>query len=104
MALKGEITSRVTMSAPFSARSAMLEVLRALAMTLWPRDRASRAMYFPNPEEAPVMNQTGVREPIVILLNARTQGLKGEKWRIIRWEGLQDLERKVTVVLYTQGR
>lgn len=56
----GAVTSRVTVSAPLAARSAILEVFRALAMTLWPRERASRAMYFSKPDEAAEMNQTGV--------------------------------------------
>lgn len=38
----------------------MRDVLRAEAMTLWPLERASRAMYLPKPLEAAVMNQTGV--------------------------------------------
>lgn len=59
------MTSRATVSAPASARSAILEVLRALAMTLWPRDRASSAMYLPKPDEAAVMNQTGPRDIVM---------------------------------------
>lgn len=54
------MTSRATVSAPASLRSAILAVLRALAMTLWPRERASKAMYLPKPELEAVMNHTGV--------------------------------------------
>jgi hypothetical protein len=43
----------------------MREVLRALAMTLWPRERASSAMNLPKPLEAAVMNHTGVWEDMV---------------------------------------
>ena len=66
---RGDVTSRATVSAPASARSAILEVLRALAMTLWPRDRASRAMYLPKPDEAAVMNQTGPRDIVMFKMD-----------------------------------
>jgi hypothetical protein len=45
--------------APAEDRSLRAEIERALAMTECPRERASRAMDFPKPAEAPVMNQTG---------------------------------------------
>lgn len=56
----GDVTSRATVEAPADARSAIREVERAEAMTRCPRERASRAMWCPKPEEAAVMNQTGV--------------------------------------------
>jgi len=34
-------------------------------MTLWPRERASRAIYLPKPLEAAVMNQTGVCDVMI---------------------------------------
>lgn len=61
----GAVTSKATVSAPASLRSAIRAVLRALAMTLWPRARASRAIYFPKPELAAVMNHIGVLFDIV---------------------------------------
>ena len=45
--------------APLLSRSCSLEELRAVATTVKPRLRASRAMPLPKPLEAAVMNQTG---------------------------------------------
>jgi hypothetical protein len=45
--------------APISFSSMSLEELRAVAITLWPRLRASNATAFPKPLVAPVISQTG---------------------------------------------
>jgi len=63
---KGDVTSRTRVSAPCAFTSWMRERLRALAMTLCPRARASRAMDLPKPLEAAVMNHTGVWVAIVM--------------------------------------
>jgi hypothetical protein len=46
----------------------MRDVLRAVAMTVWPRFKASRAISCPKPPEAAVMNQTG--EDILMFMDA----------------------------------
>ena len=53
------VTSKSAVMAPLLSRSCSLEELRAVAMTVKPRFRASSAMPLPKPLEAAVMNQTG---------------------------------------------
>jgi hypothetical protein len=55
-----EAISRATQVAPREVRWSMgLEVgVREVAITVSPRDKARREMWWPNPEEAPGMNQT----------------------------------------------
>ena len=73
----GDVTSNAMVSAPFSFKSSIRDVLRALAMTLWPRERASSAMYLPKPLEAAVMNHTGVWVDIVVVVLPREGGIVG---------------------------
>jgi hypothetical protein len=49
------VTSRSAVMAPLVARSASLDELRAVAITVKPRLRASRAIPWPKPLEAAVM-------------------------------------------------
>lgn len=53
------VTSRSAVMAPLSFSSDNLEELRAVATTVKPLARASRAMPLPKPLEAAVMSQTG---------------------------------------------
>jgi hypothetical protein len=55
---KGVVTSQAMMSAPAFLRSDNLAGLRAVAMALSPRSKASLARAAPKPELHPVMNQT----------------------------------------------
>ena len=69
----GEQTSRASHVPPsFSTwvtSSGFLEGLREVAMTLWPDFRARRVSAEPNPEEHPVMSQTGDVEDMVLIWN-----------------------------------
>lgn len=60
--MRGDVTSREAVSAPAEERLDRREGERALAITMWPRERAWRAMCLPKPDAAPVMNHTGGEE------------------------------------------
>ena len=81
---KEAVTSNAKVSAPSVLRSESLEGLRAVAMTLSPRLRASRVSAAPKPELQPVMNQT-----LPVMLATRDASLKSINLAVKRprWSG-----------------